>query len=138
MTVALRLTSRPAGKPAAADATGSPSGPTSMNSSVLNELDFQPQLWLTRKSSGELVKRVRLAPVALAQEMVKYARTSARGSRYGCCGITGGPVAGSVRLPPVFVNGGRLLGRDEGVPTVGETGLDWGVVLRESGSVDEE
>ena len=37
-------------------------------------------------------------PVALAQEIVKYAETLALGSRYGCDGIVGGPVAG--RLPP--------------------------------------
>lgn len=36
-----------------------------------------------------------LAPVALAQEMVKYALTFGRGSRYGCGGVTDGARAGS-------------------------------------------
>jgi len=44
---------------------------TSMYSSVLKELDFQPQLWPTEKTSGELVNRVCDDPVALAQLIVK-------------------------------------------------------------------
>jgi hypothetical protein len=55
--------------------------PTSKYSSVLNELLFHPQLWLTENSSGALVKRVSEDPVALAQEIVKYAFTALRGSR---------------------------------------------------------
>jgi hypothetical protein len=52
-----------------------------MYSSVFNELDFQPQLWLTGKTSGELVNRVCEDPVALAQLIVKYADIDGRGSR---------------------------------------------------------
>ena len=40
------------------------------------------------------MNRVRLAPVALAHAIVKYALTAGRGSRYGCSGATGGAVAG--------------------------------------------
>ena len=58
-----------------------PSSEISRYSSVLNELDFQPQLWLTEKTSGALVNFVKLAPVALAQAIVKYALTAARESR---------------------------------------------------------
>jgi hypothetical protein len=50
-------------------------------SSVLSELDFHPQLWLTGKTSGELVNRVSDEPVALAQLIVKYAEIDGRGSR---------------------------------------------------------
>jgi hypothetical protein len=46
------------------------------------------------KSSGLLENRVTEEPVAPAQEMVKYAETWALGSRYGCDGMFGGPVAG--------------------------------------------
>ena len=91
-TVALRLTSLAAGS--ATDVAGWLSASSSRYSSVRNELDFQPQLWLTEKTSGALVNRVRLAPVALAHAIVKYALSAGRGSRYGCCGATGGAVAG--------------------------------------------
>lgn len=94
-TVALKLTSFPAGRMPEA---GRPSASTSRYSSVLNELDFQPQLWLTANTSGALVNLVKLAPVALAHAIVKYALTCGRGSRYGCCGATGGAVAGSETL----------------------------------------
>jgi hypothetical protein len=50
-------------------------------SSVLSELDFQPQLWLTGKTSGELVNRVWDEPVAFAQLIMKYADINGRGSR---------------------------------------------------------
>jgi hypothetical protein len=42
-----------------------------MYSSVRNELDFQPQLWLTENTSGALVNRVSDDPVALAHEIAK-------------------------------------------------------------------
>ena len=71
-------------------ATLSPSKHTSARSKLL----LQPQLWLTEKSSGLLVNRVTEAPVALAQDIAKYAETWALGSRYGCGGMTGGLVAG--------------------------------------------
>ncbi len=92
-TVARKLTSLLAGSTTAA---GSPSASTSRYSSARNELDFHPQLWLTENTSGALVKRVRLAPVALAHAIVKYALTAGRGSRYGCGGVTAGAIAGSV------------------------------------------
>ena len=82
-TVARRLTSLAAGIVTMA---GCPSASTSRYSSVLNELDFQPQLWLTRNSSGELAKRVSAAPVGAAHAIVKYASTAGRGSRYGWAG----------------------------------------------------
>ncbi|SRR6266404_1144382 len=66
----------------------------SKHTSARSELLLQPQLWLTEKSSGLLVNRVTEEPVALAQEIAKYAETCALGSRYGCDGMTGGPVAG--------------------------------------------
>ena len=75
--------------------------PVSIQSPVRKELDFQPQLWLTEKTSGALVNRVRLLPVALAQATVKYALTEDRGSRYGCGGIVGEAVAGRVPLAVV-------------------------------------
>lgn len=88
-TVARRLTSLPiARRPWSA--------PTSKYSSVLKLLLFHPQLWLTLNTSGALVNCVRLAPVALAHEMVKYAEIALRGSRYGCGGATGADVAGIV------------------------------------------
>ncbi len=77
MIVALRLTSLPA----ADTALGEPSSDNSKYSSVLKELDFQPQLWLTEKLSGELVNLVKRDPVALTHAMVKYALTEGRGSR---------------------------------------------------------
>ena len=77
-TVALKLTSLPAG---ITTGTGWPSASTSRYSSVRNELDFQPQDWLTENVSGALVNRVKLAPVALAHAIVKYAHTAGRGSR---------------------------------------------------------
>ena len=49
--------------------------------------------------SGALVNRVKLAPVALAHEIVKYALTCGRGSRYGCGGVTGGARAGNTGEP---------------------------------------
>ena len=73
-----------------------PSSPISRYSSVRKELDFQPQLWLTANASGALVNRVKLAPVALAHAIVKYALTEPRGSRYACGGATGGDVAGTL------------------------------------------
>lgn len=114
-----------------------------MYSSVLSELDFQPQLWLTENTSGALVNRVRLAPVALAHAIAKYADTDARWSRYGCCGETAGAVAGSVLpapsvvlllllLLPLDVDASPL-GSDDA--SAGELGVDMGVVLRESGSI---
>jgi hypothetical protein len=75
------------------------SGPTSKYSSVLKLLDFQPQLWLTEKTSGALVNLVNAAPVALAQEITKYADMVERGSRYGWRGVTGGEVAGIAFAP---------------------------------------
>ena len=100
-TVALKLTSFPAG---ITTETGCPSASTSRYSSVRSELDFHPQLWLTANVSGALVKRVRLAPVALAHAIVKYALTTGRGSRYGCTGVAGGAVAGNMTvLPPRLV-----------------------------------
>jgi hypothetical protein len=51
--------------------TDCPSTPTSKYSSVFSELDFQPQLWLTEKISGALVKRVSDDPVALTHDIVK-------------------------------------------------------------------
>ncbi|EIW65070.1 uncharacterized protein TRAVEDRAFT_42464 [Trametes versicolor FP-101664 SS1] len=86
-TVARKLTSLLAGSTTAA---GRPSASTSRYSSARSELDFHPQLWLTENTSGALVKRVRLAPVALAHAIVKYALTAGRGSRYGCGGVDGG------------------------------------------------
>jgi hypothetical protein len=70
----------------------------SRHTSARSELLLHPQLWLIAKSSGLLVNRVTEEPVALAQEIVKYAETLALGSRYGCDGTVGGPVAG--RLLP--------------------------------------
>lgn len=63
---------------------GSPFG--SGYCSSLNELLFQPQVWLMEKWSGELEKRVNDDPVAEGHEMVKYAMIDGRGSRYGCTG----------------------------------------------------
>ncbi|KAI1786284.1 hypothetical protein LXA43DRAFT_898308, partial [Ganoderma leucocontextum] len=89
--VSASLTSLVAGN---ATGAGWPSTSTSKYSSVLSELDFQPQLWLTENTSGALMNRVMLAPVVLAHAIVKYALTAGRGSRYGCGGATGGAVAG--------------------------------------------
>ena len=60
---------------------GIPSPPTSRYSSVRKLLLFQPQLWLTLNTSGVLVNRVMLPPVALAHAIAKYALTAGRGSR---------------------------------------------------------
>ena len=125
MTVALKLT-------LSAWLSPSPSVPAG-TSSPLSELLFQPQLWLTLKSSGALVNRVRLPPVALAHAMAKYAFTNGRGSRYGCCGAAAGAVAGSMSGAEDTDASMLLLlleGREEASP--GE-GIETGVVLRESG-----
>ena len=66
----------------------------SKHTSARSELLLQPQLLLTEKSSGLLVKRVTEEPVALAQDTAKYAETWALGSRYGCGGMIGRPVVG--------------------------------------------
>lgn len=66
----------------------------SIHTSDRSELLLHPQLWLIEKSSGLLVNRVTEEPVAPAQEIAKYAETWGLGSRYGCDGMTGGPVAG--------------------------------------------
>lgn len=42
---------------------------------------------------------VNAAPVALAQEITKYADIVERGSRYGWGGVTGGEVAGMAFAP---------------------------------------
>jgi hypothetical protein len=68
----------------------------SPHTSVRSELLLHPQLWLIEKSSGLLVNRVTEEPVALAHEIAKYAETCDLGSRYGCDGMSGGPVAGKV------------------------------------------
>jgi hypothetical protein len=116
--------------PAAASAPS----PTSIYSSVRNELDFHPQLWLTENTSGALANRVWLAPVALAQLIVKYADTDGRGSRYGAAGTTGAcneyPAEWSARFArdaPIAL----VLGSDD------ET-VETGVVLRVSGWIDGE
>ncbi|EIW65069.1 uncharacterized protein TRAVEDRAFT_42463, partial [Trametes versicolor FP-101664 SS1] len=143
-TVARKLTSLLAGSTTAA---GRPSASTSRYSSARSELDFHPQLWLTENTSGALVKRVRLAPVALAHAIVKYALTAGRGSRYGCGGVTAGAIAGSVtgsasepmlfELPCRFVeeraNPGEL-GRDEdSADRAGEFGVVGVVLVRARG-----
>jgi hypothetical protein len=76
VTVALKLTSLPA------DGTGVIKiGPTSEYSSVINELDFHPQLWLTENTSGAELNRVKEEPVAPAHDIVKYREMGDRGSR---------------------------------------------------------
>lgn len=76
------------------------------------------------------MNRVRLAPVALAHAIVKYALTEPRGSRYGCCGMTGGAVAGTVTL--TFDEATLMeeyeLGSEE--EKAGDEGVECGVVLR--------
>lgn len=72
--------------------------PCSDGSPVRKELDFQPQLWLTENTSGALLNRVMLEPVAPVQAIVKYALTADRGSRYDWGGETGRAVAGMVTL----------------------------------------
>lgn len=101
------------------------------------------------------MNRVRLAPVALAHAIVKYALTAGRGSRYGCGGVTAGAIAGSVtgsasepmlfELPCRFVeeraNPGEL-GRDEdSADRAGEFGVVGVVLVRargDPGTVDWE
>jgi hypothetical protein len=127
-THALRLTSLPLGT-----AFASAPSATSIYSSVRNELDFHPQLWLTENTSGALANRVWLAPVALAQLIVKYADTDGRVSRYGAGGGAGAcseypwpPACGAARLATDV-----LFGSDD------ET-ADTGVVLRVGGWIDGE
>ena len=100
--------------------------PDSTYSPVRKELDFHPQLWLTEKTSGELVNRVRLFPVALAHAIVKYALTDDRGSRYGCEGMAGGVVAGSILLCVDEAEDDE--GRDEDMD--GEADVGRGVLAR--------
>ncbi|KAL7285838.1 hypothetical protein ACG7TL_000947 [Trametes sanguinea] len=147
-TVALKLTSLLAGA-TTAPGPAAPSASTSKYSSARNELDFHPQLWLTENTSGALVNRVRLAPVALAHAIVKYALTAARGSRYGCGGGTAVARAGSVIGPPLLalcgLPGRRLderakpeeLGRDEErlELAAGELGTETVVLVRPSGDI---
>jgi hypothetical protein len=57
--------------------------PSVAKSSRFRELDFHPQLCLMLKTSGALVNCVKELPVALAQDIVKYADIDGRGSLNG-------------------------------------------------------
>lgn len=76
-TVALKLTS-------SAEVLITPKGSISSSPSQYRLPLFQPQLCPVLNVSGELVNRVRAAPVALPHSIAKYARMAGRGSRYGC------------------------------------------------------
>lgn len=127
-TDARKLTSRP--RPPTPTGLPSPASATSIYSSVRSELDFHPQLWLTENTSGALANRVWLAPVALAQLIVKYAETDGRGSRNGEGGGAGACVVYPTPDGSGPVSGEPKLGSDAEMET--------GVVLRVGGWIEGE
>lgn len=95
---------------------------TSMYSSVLNELLFQPQLWLMANWSGELENLVKEDPVADAHEMVKCAEIVGRGSRYGWVGIRGEDVVMLLVAVKEEAEGGKCKAEGEEGARAGEPG----------------